>query len=240
MSVSGTFYGIGVGPGDPELMTLKAQRLIAACPVISYPCNAEGHSLARSIAADAIAARTFPEGRREIPVPLPMSNDRAPAREAYDRAAEAICAELAEGHGVGFLCEGDPFFYGSFMYLFQRIAERHPTRIVPGITSLTACAAALGRPLAARSEVLKVLPATLDADRLEGELKAVESAAIMKVGRHFDKVRGVLGRLGLLDHAALVEAASRPDEQVRPLAQVPEGARPYFSMILVYRGAEGW
>jgi len=233
--MTGTFHGIGCGPGDPELLTLKAQRLIKACPVIAYPCNGEGESLARRIAAGSLVA-----GQEELPIHLPMEPDRSAAQSAYDRAAEAISGRLAAGRDVGFLCEGDPFFYGSFMYLFARLGQSFSTSVVPGVTSLTACAAALGRPLAARSEVLKVLPATLAAARLSAELATAESAAIIKVGRHFEKVRAVLDALGLLEWAALVEGATWPEERCRPLCDLPPGTRPYFSTILVYRGGEGW
>ncbi len=234
-NTSGTFYGIGVGPGDPELMTLKATRLIAACPVIAYPVNGGGGGLARRIAGAAV-----PPQAEELPIHLPMLAERAPAREAYDLAAGKIATQLAAGRDVAFLCEGDPFFYGSFMYLFSRLAEDFPAEVVPGVTSLTACAAALGRPLAARSERLKVLPATLSEEVLRHELADTEAAAIIKVGRHFEKLRRILGDLGLAEGAAIVEAATREDQRITALTEVPPGERPYFSTILVYGGGEGW
>ena len=231
----GTFYGIGVGPGDPELLTLKAARIIGASAVVAYPINGSGESLARTIAADVIGGDV-----RELPIHIPMCTDRQPAAMVYDNAALAIAGHLDAGDDVAFLCEGDPFFYGSFMYLFARIAERHATVVVPGITSLTACAAALGRPLAARNERLTVLPAPLPEETLRDELSRVETAAIIKVGRHFDKVRRVLGDLGLADRAAIVERATRGDQKITPLAAIPDGERPYFSTILVYCGDEAW
>lgn len=232
---AGTLYGLGVGPGDPELMTLKAVRLLATAPVVAYPAPNGEASLARKI-----AKAHLPAGAVEIAVDLPMSTERAPARAAYQAAAQEIAGHLDQGRDVAFLCEGDPFFYGSFMYLFALLAGRYPAEVVPGVTSLTACAAAIRRPLAARNEVLKILPAPLSEARLEAELKSAEAAAIVKVGRHFDKVRGVLRRLGLAERAAIVEAATRDDERVRPLEAIPEGDRPYFSTILVYAGEEGW
>ncbi|MGI9414998.1 MAG: precorrin-2 C(20)-methyltransferase [Hyphomicrobiales bacterium] len=235
MAQQGTFYGIGVGPGDPELLTLKAVRIIAAASVVAYPVNGDGESLARSIAAGAMG-----DGARELPVHIPMCTERDPASDVYDTAALAIAGHLDAGEDVAFLCEGDPFFYGSFMYLFARVAERHPTVVVPGITSLTACAAALGRPLAARNERLKVLPAPLPEETLKEELSRAEAAAIIKVGRHFDKVRRVLNGLGLSGRAAIVEQATRGAEKVTPLDAMPEGEQPYFSTILVYCGDEPW
>src|SRR5205823_11624341 len=135
-------------------------------------------------------------------------------REAYDAASRNIVAHLDHGRHVAFLCEGDPFFYGSFMYLFARIAETHETIVVPGVTSLTACAAAIGRPLASRNDVLKVLPATLDAQRLCAEIESGESIAIVKVGSHFEKLRDVLDGLGLTDKAVIVEKATCEGERV--------------------------
>src|SRR5439155_4007305 len=139
----------------------------------------------------------------ELPIALPMRSEREPARDAYDAAARDIAAHLDQGRDVAFLCEGDPFFYGSFMYLFTRIAAAHNTVVVPGITSLTACAAAIGRPLAARNDVLKVLPATLDPRRLRAEIESGESIAIIKVGQHFEKVGAMLADLGLTDSAII-------------------------------------
>ena len=169
-----------------------------------------------------------------------MRTDRQPAKYAYDDAVVRLAEHLDQGRHVAFLCEGDPFFYGSFMYLFERMAGDYKTVVVPGVSSLTAAAAGIGRPLAARNDVLKVLPAPLDADRLKAELQQTEAAAIIKVGKHFDKVRTVLRDLGLESRATIIEAATRDDERVTALADVPEGERPYFSTVLIYNGAEPW
>ncbi len=235
MSRPGIFYGVGVGPGDPELMTMKAWRLLSTVPVIAYPRADGAESLARRIAAPFI-----PEEAIELDLPIPMRSERQPGQAAYDEGAGRIAAHLDDGRDVAFLCEGDPLFYGSFMYLLHRLKGRHETVIVPGVTSLTAAAAASGRPLAARADVLKVIPATVGMARLAAELESAEAAAIIKVGRHFDQVRAVLARLGLTDAACVVEAATRPDQKITALADVPEGAKPYFSTILIYRGSEPW
>ena len=150
--MSGTLYGVGVGPGDPELITLKAARLIAAAPVIAYPAPDTGSSFARRIAADVI-----PETVLEIPMIVPMRTERFPAQDVYAQAAAEISGHLQAGRDVVVLCEGDPLFYGSFMYLFVRLADEHRTEIVPGVSSLGACAAALARPLVARNDTLTVL-----------------------------------------------------------------------------------
>jgi precorrin-2/cobalt-factor-2 C20-methyltransferase len=233
--MTGTFYGLGVGPGDPELITLKAWRIISHAPVIAYPAANGNDSLARRIAAPFI-----PEDVVELAIPLPMRREREPAREAYDAAALAIAAHLDQGRDVAFLCEGDPLFYGSFAHLLSRLAQDYLIQIVPGITSITACAAAIGRPLAARNDILKVLPGTLDASRLKQEIASSEAVAILKVGQHFEKIRGVLDDLGLSARATIIEKATRDDEKITPLCDVPEGERPYFSTILIYKGGEAW
>jgi len=232
---SGRLHVVGVGPGDPELITFKAARIIAEADVVAYPTTESGGAKAREIAAAHIA----PDAR-EIGFLMPMKVERGPGRAAYDEAAERISAELSRGSSVALLCEGDPMVYGSAMYLFARLSERFDTVVVPGITSLTACAAEAGRPLAARNEVLKVLPAPLDPERLAAELATCDAAAIVKVGRHIDAVRGVLRAQGLEASSVLVERATAPDQAVTRLDALPEGARPYFSTILVYRGDEEW
>jgi precorrin-2/cobalt-factor-2 C20-methyltransferase len=138
------------------------------------------------------------------------------------------------------LCEGDPFFYSSFMYIFSRLAGKFATAVVPGVSSITACAARIGRPLAARNEVLRVVPATLEAERLREELASCESAAIIKVGRHFAKVRDVLSDLGLTANAIAVDKATREGERIAPVADIDADSMPYFATILVYAGKERW
>ena len=232
--MTGTLYGIGVGPGDPELMTLKADRLIRSADVVAYPALTGGDSLARSIAAGSI-----PETAREIVIEVPMTTAREPAQDAYDCGADMIAEELADGRDVVCLCEGDPFFYGSFMYLFARLADRFQVEVVPGVSSLTACAARASRPLVARNELLTVIPGPLPDDILAKRIGEAETLVIMKVGRHLERLRELLDGLGLLDNAVYVERATMPDERRMPLKDAPEKA-PYFSMILVTKGADPW
>jgi precorrin-2/cobalt-factor-2 C20-methyltransferase len=228
-AVSGRLYGIGVGPGDPELMTLKAVRILSEVPVIAYPAPNSGESSAR-----AIAEKFIPAGRTEIAIRVPMRVGPVPI-EAYERGAMEIAEHLSASRDVAVLCEGDPFFYGSFMYLHDALAHRFPTIIVPGVTSLTACAAASGRPLVRRDDVLTVLPATLGDAELEKRLAAANAAAIMKVGRHLPRLKTLLARLGLLGSAVYVSHATRRNERVVPLADLNESDAPYFSMILISR-----
>lgn len=232
--MTGTLYGVGLGPGAPDLITLRAARLIESADVIAYPALAGSDSFARSIAADLIGDTT-----EEIVMDVPMTVARAPAQKAYDIGAAKIADALMAGKDVVCLCEGDPFFYGSFMYLFARLAPDFKVEVVPGVTSITACAATAGMPLAARNERLTVLAGPLPADELTARIEGAESVAIMKVGRHLEKIRDVIGRLGLTDKAVYIERATLPDEVVLPLAQAPQSA-PYFSMILMTKGADPW
>ncbi len=232
--MTGVLYGVGLGPGAADLMTLRAARLIEGAAVVAYPSLAGGDSFARSIAADLISADA-----QEIVMDVPMTVERAPAQAAYDQGATDIAAALDAGRDVVCLCEGDPFFYGSFMYVYARLADRYQVEVVPGVTSITACAARAGMPLAARNERLTVLPGPLPEAELRARIDGAESVVIMKVGRHMSKIRGVIDALGLTDRAVYVERATLPQEVVLPLADAPEKA-PYFSMILLTKGADPW
>ena len=238
MSATGSLVGIGVGPGDPDLITVKGLRALRAAPVLAYPAPESGESLARAIVAPHLDGG---EAKTEIPIRMPMVAARFPAREVYDWAARAIGEHLDAGRDVACLCEGDPFFYGSFSFLFERMVERYPVRVIPGVSSLTACAAAAGAPLATRNDVLAVVPATLGEAELRARLEAAEAAAIIKVGRHLPKVRAVLDSLGLLAGAHYVERATMERERLLPLAELgAAAAAPYFSMVLVHRRGFAW
>jgi precorrin-2/cobalt-factor-2 C20-methyltransferase len=231
----GRLYGLGVGPGDPELLTLKALRLLRAVPVVVYPAPENGDSFARSIVAAWIEGH-----QREIAIRFPMRPGPPPV-EIYDRAAAELAAELEDGRDVALLCQGDPLFYGSFINVFTRLAGRYRVEIVPGVSSLTACAAAAAIPLVSRDDTLAVIPATLDEDQIAARLAASDTAAIVKLGRHVAKVRRVLDRLRLLNSAVYIEHATLPTQRVTPLACVDPDIAPYFSMVLIVttRGADG-
>jgi precorrin-2/cobalt-factor-2 C20-methyltransferase len=226
-AVTGRLYGIGVGPGDPELMTLKAARILAEVSVVAYPAPDRGESTARAIAAAYIRP-----GAVEIVIRVAMLPGAVPD-PAYDRAAAEISAHLRAGRDVAVLCEGDPFFYGSYAYLHRRLSPHFETTVVPGVSSLTACAAAAGRPLVVRDDVLTVIPATLPDVELEERLRPAGAVAIAKVGRHFQRVRPALDRLGLSQSATYVAHASRRDERVAPLRDPTLSEASYFSMILI-------
>ena len=225
---TGRLLGIGVGPGDPELLTLKALRYLTEAPVLAYVA-ARG----RPSSARRIAARHVPAGKREINLALPMDPRPAIAQAAYDEGASRIAAELEQGHDVALLCEGDPLFYGSFTQLFARLGGQYRTEIVPGVTSVTAATAAARLPLVVRDMSLTVLPATLSQVTLRTRIPQSDSVVILKLGRHLGKVRRVLADLGLLSRALYVEHASTDRERVMALAEHADEEAPYFAMVLL-------
>lgn len=231
--MTGTLYGIGVGPGDPELLTLKAARLIASCAVVAYPMANGKHSLARQIAAAHIQPDTL-----EKPYTLPMAADPAAAQAAYDCLARSLQTDLSEGKDVAVLCEGDPLFYGSFAEVMRRIDDRTPVEVVPGIPSAHAAAAALKRPIVQRTASWSVLPATLPDTELAARLRTADATAILKLGRHFGRVRSLLESMGLAAQATYCERVGQAGERFVPLADMNEPAAPYFSLILIHMQAK--
>lgn len=233
---TGHLYGLGVGPGDPELITLKALRHLQAAPVVAYYAapNRAGNALT------TVLPYLRPEQIRlpliypvTGPKPEPPYDYEGEMRAFYDRSAARLAEYLDAGQDVAVLCEGDPFFYGSFMYLHDRLAGRYPTVVVPGVCSILAAAAAAGTPLVYRDQQFQVIAATLPEETLLARLQGVESAAIMKLGSHFAKVKRVLERLGLAGRARYVERASMSGERVCRLDEVKPEAVPYFSLILI-------
>jgi precorrin-2 C20-methyltransferase/precorrin-3B C17-methyltransferase len=231
----GRLFGVGVGPGDPELMTVKARRRIEEADVVAYPVARHGRSVARRIAAPYLRsehvelALTYPVTTEETDHP---GGYEAALREFYDASADRIARHLDAGRDVAVLCEGDPFFYGSYMYLHERLAPHYRTEVVAGVTCFSAAAAAAGTPLAKRDDVLTILPGTLPADMLAARLQATDAAVVMKLGRTFGAVRAAAERAGVADRGVYVERASAPEERVTALADV-DGSVPYMSLVLV-------
>ena len=232
--IQGKLYGLGVGPGDPELITIKALRVLQSAPVVAYPAPEIGESLARSIAAPHMG-----EDQIEIVVRTPMTPGNFPANDVYDYYAKKIAKHLDAGRDVAVICEGDPFLYGSFMYLYERLSGSYRIEVVPGVSSLGAVSAVAGRPLVSRNQVLSLLPAPMDETKLEYQLSKTDAAAIMKIGRHLGKVRRVLERLGFDGDAIYVEHASMPNQKILRLSEVSIDTAPYFSMVLVNSGQRG-
>jgi precorrin-2/cobalt-factor-2 C20-methyltransferase len=223
----GKLYGLGIGPGDPELLTLKAHRILTSVPVIAYPTMENGKVLARAIVADFIRPDQI-----EIPMPLPFSVERS-SQPYYDLAAAKIAVHLSAGQDVAVLCEGEPMLYGTFMYLFQRLAKQFPTEVVPGISSTMASAAMLGAPITFRNDVLSIMPATLDAATLRERLAVADAAVIIKLGRHFAKVREILTELGLLERALYIERATQPNQRIINIKTIDPAEVPYWALVLI-------
>lgn len=233
--MSGKLYGLGLGPGDPELITLKAHRILMSVPVVAYPAPDTGPSFAREIVSQWIKPEQI-----EIPMVMPMRVERYPAQEIYDQSAAEIARHLEAGRDVAVLCEGDPFFFGSFMYVFERLAHRFEVEIVPGVSSVMAGAAALQRPLTARNDIFTVIPGPVESGEMRARIEAAGAVAIMKVGRHFKRIRALLEDMNLAQSAGYLERVSLANEKIIPLGDVPNEAAPYFSLILIYKGQEDW
>ena len=234
--MTGRLYGVGLGPGDPELITVKAARLIGAADVVAFHAARHGRSVARGLAEPYLRA-----GQIEELLVYPVTTEttdhpggyQGAIDEFYESAAERLATHLDAGRDVVVLAEGDPLFYGSYMHMHKRLAHRYPTEVVPGVTSVSGAAAAAGRPLVERDEVLTVLPGTLPADQLAERLVATDSAAVLKLGRTFPEVRAAFERAGVLDRALYVERATTDRQRVLPLADVDPSTVPYFSLALL-------
>jgi precorrin-2 C20-methyltransferase/precorrin-3B C17-methyltransferase len=233
---TGRLFGVGVGPGDPELITLKAARLISSADVVAYHSGTAGRSIARSIAGALVRDDAIEElliypvtvGETDHPLGYYGAID-----EFYDESAERLKKHLDAGRTVVVLAEGDPLFYSSYMYLHDRIADSYPSEVVPGVTSVSAASAAVATPLARHEDVLTILPGTLPTAELARRLADTDGAAIMKLGRTFAAVREALAQAGRLDEAVYVERASTGTETIRPVADIDPDSVPYFSLILV-------
>lgn len=234
--MTGRLYGVGLGPGDPELVTLKAARLIRDADVIAFHAGVGKQSNARRIAADLIPGGAIEEELRYPVTTGPTAHPGGYAgamAEFYEECASRLTVHLEQGRTVVVLAEGDPLFYGSFMYLHDRLAPRFETEVVPGVPAFAAATAVLASPLVRQTDVLTVLPGTLDVPELARRLADTDGAIIMKLGRRFPGVVEALRQAGRLEHAMYVERASMPAERWMPVVDVDPASVPYFSLIVV-------
>ncbi len=232
----GTVFGVGVGPGDPELVTLKAANVLGRARVVAYFSK-------RGKVGNAFAAAERylnPEAERlqliyPYTVELSSSDPRyvAALRGFYADSAALIVERLAQGSDVAVLCEGDPLFYGSYLHLHLRLSLEHRCVVIPGITSFAGCAARAGLPLVSTDRVFSIIPGTLPDEELEARLRTGDPAAIIKLGRNFGKVQRVLQRLGRASRATYVERGTTASERIVPLLSQAEDSSVYFSLILV-------
>ncbi len=239
MNNSVKLIGVGVGPGDPELITLKAIRALQETEVIAHFAKTGNPSNARAIVATHIRP-----GLTELELRYPITTEVAtntPAycdtmREFYEASARAVAAQLDAGRSVAVICEGDPLFYGSYMHLHVRLAERYPTEVIAGVTGMSGCWSAAGRPMAQGNDVFTVLPATLPETELERRLADAESAVVMKLSRNLAKVRRALHRVGRLDRAIYVERGTMANGVIMALTAKADEQAPYLALVLV----PGW
>ncbi|MER6192330.1 precorrin-2 C(20)-methyltransferase [Streptomyces cyaneofuscatus] len=233
---SGRLYGVGLGPGDPNLMTLRAVQVIGEADVIAYHSARHGRSIARSIAA----AHLRPDHIEE-PLVYPVTTEttdhpggyRGALEEFYEKAAARLAAHLDAGRTVAVLAEGDPMFYGSYMHMHKRLADRYATEVIPGVTSVSAAAARLGTPLVEGEEILTILPGTLPEEELTARLAATDTAVVMKLGRTFPAVRAAFEASGRLPEARYVERATMAGERTGDLADIDPASVPYFSVAVL-------
>jgi len=232
----GRFFAVGIGPGDPELITLKAARLIGEADVVAYHAGVRKRSHARRIAGDLVPAGVIEE---ELRYPVTTGTTDHPGgyvgalADFYDECDARVTAHLEAGRDVVLLAEGDPLFFGSSMYLVDRMKERFPTEVVPGVPAFAAATAGLAQPLVRQTDVLTVLAGTLPEPELARRLADTDGAIIMKLGRTFPAVRSALAQAGRLEGAMYVERASMPEERWQPVSEVDPDSVPYFSLIVV-------
>lgn len=236
----GTLWGVGLGPGDPELVTVKAARVIGAADVVAYHSAGHGHSIARGIAEPYLRAGQLEE---HLVYPVTTGGTDHPEGYAgaiedfYRESADRIAAHLDAGRSVALLAEGDPLFYSSYMHMHTRLTRRFHAVIIPGVTSVSAASAATATPLVQGDEVLTILPGTLPVDDLKRRLSDTDAAVVLKLGRSYPAVREALSSTGRLDDAFYVERASTPRERVLPAADVDDSSVPYFSLAILAGGA---
>jgi precorrin-2 C20-methyltransferase / precorrin-3B C17-methyltransferase len=236
MTARGTLWGVGLGPGDPELVTVKAARVIGAADVVAYHSARHGRSIARGIAEPYLRPGQIEE---HLVYPVTTETTEHPGgytgamEDFYRESAERIAAHLDAGRDVALLAEGDPLFYSSYMHMHTRLTERFDAVIVPGVTSVSAASAAVATPLVQGEQVLTILPGTLPADELRRRLADTDAAVVMKLGRSYPAVREALSRAGRLDDASYVERASTASQRVSPAGEVDENSVPYFSVVML-------
>ncbi len=235
--MTGCVYGLGLGPGDPELMTVKAHRLLTNASHVAYFRKAGRKGQARRLVEGLM-----PEGAVEHPMEYPVTTE-IPVKdprynqllsEFYEDCVARLLALTSEGEDVVVLCEGDPFFYGSFMHLYTRLPEGS-VEVVPAVTGMSAAWTATGQPVTWGDDVMTVLMGTLDEASLARHMAAADALIVMKIGRNLPKIRTALQMAGRADAAWFVEFAAMPEQNVRRLSEIPDDySAPYFSIVVVH------
>lgn len=237
--MSGRLIGVGVGPGDPDLLTLKAVKVLAAADVVAYFAKRGNTGNGRTIVAAHMHSGIIEEPLLypvTTEIPRGEANYISALEEFYAEAADRLSRHLDQGRTVAVISEGDPFLYGSYMHLHVRLAHRYPTEVVAGVTGMSGCWAAAGLPIAQGDDVLTVLPGTLSEEELVQRMRSADAIVVMKLGRNLPKVRRAIAAAGRMERAVYVERGSMANESVVPLAGKPDDQAPYFSIILI----PGW
>jgi precorrin-2/cobalt-factor-2 C20-methyltransferase len=232
----GLLMGVGVGPGDPELLTLKAVRALENADVIAHFAKAGNASNARTTAAQYLRP-----GVRELALQYPVTTElpvsdttyRSTTNQFFDESAAAIAEHLQAGRAVAVLSEGDPLFFGSYMHVHVRLMGRFRTEVIPGVTAMSGCWSAARLPIVQGDDVLTVLPGTLEESELVRRLRRNEPAVVMKLGRNLPKVRRSLIESDRIRDAIYVERGTMQAERMMPLAEKPDDSAPYFAIVLV-------
>ncbi len=227
----GTLYGIGVGPGDPELISLKGLRLLKSAPVVAFPAGIQGMGVAQQIVSQWLSPEQI-----KLPLHFPYVQDRVTLEQAWQQAADQVWYYLQQGD-VAFVCEGDVSFYSTFTYLAQTLQQHHPeaqVQTIPGICSPLAAAAALALPLTTGSDRLAILPALYTVDELESVLAWADVVVLLKVSSVYEQVWSVLKEHHLLEHSYVVERATLPQQVIyQDLRDRPHLKLPYFSLLII-------
>jgi precorrin-2/cobalt-factor-2 C20-methyltransferase len=232
----GCLYGVGLGPGDPDLVTVKATKILGSVPIVA--------SFAKKGAsgrAQAIFGRWVSKNCRHLPLVYPLTTELhfcnpayvAQLRGFYKDAEDTIAARLLAGQDVALVCEGDPLFYGSFIHLFVRLRDQFRIEIIPGVTGMSGCWSAAKAPIAWGDDVLSVLPGTLGHAALASHLGTSDAAVIIKIGANFEKIRAAIAEAGRLSTALYVEHGTSESQTIIPLADKTDGHAPYFSSIII-------
>ena len=237
--MTGRLIGVGTGPGDPDLLTVKAVKAIQSCDVLAWFAKEGRRGNGRGI-VDGIVR----DGTIELPLYYPVTTEihrQKPeyvhqVTSFYEASTEMIAAHLDAGRNVAVLSEGDPLFYGSYMHLHVRLAGRYPAEVIPGVTAMSGCWSQANLPIVQGDDILSVLPGTLDEDQLVRRLRDTEAAVIMKVGRNLPKIRRALAEAGRINDAFYVERGTMANTAMTPLATKSDDEAPYFSIVLV----PGW
>ncbi|MCF6095265.1 precorrin-2 C(20)-methyltransferase [Microaerobacter geothermalis] len=234
MNKLGILYGLGVGPGDPELITIKAFRVLKESPVIAYPKKRMG---SKSYALEIVEWYVNPQEKEMVGLVFPMTKDQVILEQEWNRTVETIWEFLRQGKDVVFVTEGDPLLYSTFIHLMRLMNQLYPqieVKVIPGISSINAAAAQLGLPLADGDEQIAVVPATDDYDAMRKALESHDCVVFIKVAKVMDLILMVLRDLQLINKASVVTKATSREEMIwRNVEELVGSDLGYLTLMVV-------